>query len=348
MLYFIAERNGPEERRLKARIFDLKFIPLTSGNWIAPNDLIYFPYVEDKEIPRNLYLNLVHPDALKTGAQKSLYESLGVSQCDPQTIVDKIMDYQLRRSKRKLGMKNYNTLTLHLRFLHFAGILLSPDKRQQLLAFSGCAPFSSALHRFSSPRERRVGRVANGFYFPSNDEYDTQRLLRVIEDKGISGDNFNPGLILDDSILRESSPPAYHYGRSWKQWLEDFAFVRSFPPLCSRFQAGLGFCYDLSSILSKVHEADSGLFLSTLRAHWTEEYASEYHNHHLDLKCRMRDRKVLCVSGASIKLAHTFFPTPHLNEKSEELGVRSAMPFLQLREALTNPSEWMFLTNFDV
>ncbi|KAI9657880.1 MAG: hypothetical protein M1831_004116 [Alyxoria varia] len=315
----------------KGRIWDLNFIPLRGGSWATPSQEVYFPRVGEQEIPLNLELKLVHPEGMCTGAQMSLYKTSGVSECNPDTVVNKILDFQLRKSKPWTGRIPVKTVLLHLQFLHFAGKGLANAEKRELLAVS---------------TDNNLHRAVDGFYFPSTDPYDTQSLLRVVREKGVAGSNFKPGIILDDWFISEKRPPAYHHGRSWTQWLRDFALVRRYPPFVTVNDSTR--TYRLSTILSKVQEADSALLLSTLHAHWSEAYESEYRNHEQDMNRDMRCRKVSCTHGISVELAEAFFPSTELNRIAEELGTRSNMPFVQLESTYPNQSEWRFLSNFGV
>ena len=324
----IAEDNTVQTRQLKDRIWKLKFIPLQDGKWASPADSVYYPRIDEQEIPADLMLNLLHPQALGTGSQKALYESLGVSQCPPQMVFTRIMDVQFERSPRSGDIP---TAVLHWRFLHWFGKDISLHDRKQLFAYSA---------------NRNKRDVKEGLYFPSSDAYAAQSLLKVIEEARLPGKGIQTDLILNKYFLPENNPQTFHHGRTWKQWLEEIAIIRRYPPLLNVTSLFGGNC--LSPILQKILEADSGVFLHTLCNHWPREYSHEYQSNRMLLNQIFQGVKVKCVNGETLGIAQTFFPTKELRENAEDLGVKESMPFVKLKEASPNELEWSFLKNFDV
>ena len=331
ILNVIADKDTANAKRLKERIWSLKIIPLKGDSWAAPSQIVYFPTVDGQEIPGNLGFNLVRQEALGSGEQKSMYETFGVSECDPQQVVNRILEYQLTKSKTNIGRGPWRKLALHLQFLHFAGTSLTDPQKQQLLAFSN---------------DGKCGRACDGFYFPSTQPHDTQSLLQVAREKGVLDDNFRAGIILHDLFLPEGNSGAFHHGRTWKQWLEEFAHVRTHPRLATRHETNGSF--KLSPILSKVLEANSPFFLQTLRAHWTKDYASVYQQHEQDLHNDISAREVRCINDDLVELQKSFFQSTQLRQIADEMEIREFMPFVDTGNVITNHSEWKFLTNFGV
>lgn len=79
---------------LQNDIRKLSIIPLQSGLWVsALHGPIYFSATRGSLIPDGLALRLVRPDWGNSPAQRRLLESLGVSACPVQKVIDEILSY---------------------------------------------------------------------------------------------------------------------------------------------------------------------------------------------------------------------------------------------------------------
>jgi hypothetical protein len=79
----------------------LAVVPLDDKSWIAPSGKdIFFPTLDDIDIPIDLNLKLVDPKALEIPSRNQLFSALGVKNCPPKRVFQGIED-RYSNSKKK-------------------------------------------------------------------------------------------------------------------------------------------------------------------------------------------------------------------------------------------------------
>lgn len=316
-------------KRIANAIRGLPIIPLSDGTWAKPSETIYFPQLDDLNIPSDLAFDLVDPQALLTGAQRELYESLEVSDCDPSDVCARIINLHRRTSiKGSTSTTTLNVLS-HLQFLHKFSPSVSRNDRKMLIAETSNGKFR---------------RAKSGLFFPSDHEYHAERLIDTVRLKDstlITARDRDK--VLHGEFMTPENIAVFHHGLKWEEWLAQILSIRYYPSLVGGSEEP-----SLSPIMSKVIEADSRIFLGTLRAHWVSSYASEVKNAGKVFVDYLRAQPVLCSDGSSRPLEKTFPPHPQLVQLADELGFRNFMPFLELSGSEFVLDEWKFLEKFDV
>ena len=154
------------DHQSRKRLSELDVIPLQSGDWTSPStitalDKIYFPCLdEDLEwllIPRDLGLRVLHPRACFDPQRKAIYTNLGVSDCDNNTVVERILDACIDPSSIQK-----NRCQSHFEVLFWSGHNLNLSQRQRTLCpfsrwlstvlFDALFPFKRRLSHGKAPR----------------------------------------------------------------------------------------------------------------------------------------------------------------------------------------------------
>ena len=344
-LELAAERETA--RWIKKDLWGMEIIPLSDGTFASPSRTIYLPQVDQHDIPTNLGLLLVHPRALQTGLQQSLYQDLCVSECPPHIVCEKIMHFQLVGS-RSLKSLPPETLVQHLKFLHYAGHKISRDDRGDLLVLSSWY---------------KTRRLRDGIYFPSSDQYDTQGLLFAIYRPhslfvDLDEEDLDTDIILHDSFLPQDYISTVSHGKTYLKWVQDVLGVRYFPPLTVNSVVFGSRSYSLSPILAKTLDIDSPKFLGVLRTHWSEEYSIEAQRAGKQFADKLREAQVSCTNGESRALKDTFYPTDSLRGTCLEMNIEDLIPFVKLpasasaseslNSSTSEEADWKFLDRFGV
>ena len=108
-------------------VFDgIRIIPMQDGSWQcapSPNaltDAIYFPTVDDVQVPSGIDIDVVSMEAVASPSRKRLFKLLGVKECEIEDIVEKIRCFHqdLKAQKKILGRLEVGTLKDHVRYLY--------------------------------------------------------------------------------------------------------------------------------------------------------------------------------------------------------------------------------------
>lgn len=322
-----AERSG-----LSTRLKCLKMIPLRRvwdsdpRCWISGSENVYFPYVEDQEIPTTINIRTVDPKALRIPDSTQLYRALGVCDCAPPIVTGSILTF----NENVANGQRYpvDSWISQLRFLH----RWPPENLDLIEALSKV--------RLMTSKKRRIFR-SRGLYFASEGQYSAWKLLEALPAAVVQSEGFNDDIFLHELYLQ--NPPRDTYsGRTWTAFLKECAFIRDHPPLVDSKSPAF-----LSPILSIVLQTNSKLFLGAMQHHWISSYREEY-NRHPEVQSTLRDLHVSCTDGSSTALCHTFFANDKLLRKSEQIGIQSLLPFLSIPEDLSDPDSWKFLEKMGV
>ncbi len=134
---------------------------------------------------------------------------------------------------------------------------------------------------------------------------------------------------------------AIHHGRSWKQWLTEFAGVRSYPQL-QNARSG-SFSNEFKYIIKHRPEKLIGLM-----KHYWSSYETDMQSSPALVR-KLKSSWVHSDANLAKNLKGTILPLPRLKEMVERLKIVD-FPFLVMPEQLTDEKEdeWQFLSLFGV
>jgi len=308
---------------LAIKVLDL--IPLQDSRWVSARTIpIFLPNTGKTPIPSDLGLNLVQPVATLNDARKTLFLHLGVTNALPRNIISLI-------SQRYVGLSLPPTIDeniAHLRYLYWnlPEDVLGLDRDIFLM----------------DQNKRRVYRITHFMkymYFEEEvEEYGPQQLLQ----SGPLDNPDAPGLAVHflNAVYLDAVPTgALHHKRSWKQWLTEFAGVRSYPQLRNPID------HRLSDEFKYIIEHRPEKLVGLLNCYWS--------SYEFDMipavVIELRNCWVPSDADLAVNLASTFLPLPRLKAMVERLKIAD-FPFLIMPEELTdeNENEWQFLKQFGV
>lgn len=312
---------------LRHRILDLDILPLQSREWTSPStatvtDPIYFPNLDEDlkslVIPQDLGLRSIHPKACVLPERKTVYQSLGISDCAGRVLVDEILRIHRQNSCGDLA----NTLS-HFEILFWFGPQLTSTQRGDLRALT---------------ENSRVQRSST-LFFRSDKDCHTEELLEFTNIDDVEDCGF-----IHNEYLSSKVKGQYRYKKTWEGWLESVAGVRYYPHLNGRQNPS-----SLSPVLEAVLRDNSSLFVPTLQAHWISSYKAVC-NAFPDLKSKISKCKVLCRNKKLEQLRKTFLPTKELLCESHQFGVKSLLPILELGSGknAADGEHWSLLQEFGV
>jgi len=295
----------------------LRIIPLTTGNWIRVSDMlknpVYLPYAisEDKlqiEIPENVGIQKLRPEACMVPSQRTVYTRLGVTHCSADMVLTKIAEVQRAQCSGPV-----------LDFVRQFEILFWFSKNPQIL---------KAIDE--DGQRRRLHRL----FFRTAAPYDALDLLGQTPIKELpDGYGFIHDLYVT-SVVRNS----FKNGLIWMQWLERHG-VRSYPKLMNATKTGL------HPLLQLTAREDSSKFIAALHAHWPRSYGGEFSSCSLRIKGILKETEVQCQNGQRKPLSNTILPTPEIMRRSLEYGVQEFLPFLVVPDSAfaSGIQSWNFL-----
>lgn len=180
---------------------------------------IYYPNVNEYQIPTNLKLNLLVSEAARNRDRKRLFDRLGVQ----EPLVSHIRyAITIHHGSHDVALPNNR---MNLEFLYLTAHL--DQDNDYALAYRKIKLFDH-MHRKRSPEDYT-------FYFPGEDPYGAQQLFRPV-DPGKSCDSA-PDLdvsFLHSDYMSCSSTQPDEENRTWRTWLSQMWYVRDVIPLtCS-------------------------------------------------------------------------------------------------------------------
>ncbi len=179
-------------------------------------------------------------------------------------------------------------------------------------------------------------------YFESDDIYGASRLLMELKNgKDIIAPGFPVHFINEAYLEAVSSKARLENNSSWKDWLANFAEIRSVPRLVSRRDVT-----QLSEVFSYILEKRRDRIIGTLKAHWNSY--NQLMNE--EILRTLSEARVPCDGIAETSLAKTYMPLSKLKKSCANLGVGAAVPFFKLPTELNEKSlaEWDFLKTLQV
>lgn len=309
-----------EEHTIRVR--SLPLIPLVDRSWVSvPHGIfgqrIYFPTSGSCEIPRDLGYRLVDPYAIKNDARKQLFAHLGITDCDPESVISAI-----HQKHAKIADVSAFDTKPHLQFL-FCNL-----------------PADSRLNRVFKLATEGGGTVdlsCERAYFPdSKDMYDPKN---VFQPQDTSLQRYPAKFILNAYLWSLSDSSASH-GMSLSVWLEKVAGVKRIPQI---HPTGFG---SYSPELDYILRHRSEIVLGLLKKNWSH-YDGVITSH---TEYRLKECKVPSLSGSAIQLQGSYMPLPRLKSLAERCGVPKASFFVLPPSNLKDEDEesWKFLSRFGV
>ncbi|CZR61946.1 uncharacterized protein PAC_11843 [Phialocephala subalpina] len=320
---FTSPNNSNGVQSLRA----LELIPLQGNRWVSATRTplfaghIYLPTTGTIPIPTDLGINLVHSGAVANVARKTLFMHLGVTSASASNIISLIKTRYLSG-----GSFTLEDNKSHLRYLFW-------NLPQSELALDNSI---FLLDNVGTVVCRTPGRVKYIYFEEADEEYGPLQLFQTAPPESRNA----PGLAvhyLSASYLVAVSPESRHNRRSWKQWLADFAGVKSFPQIRNPESQVLSdeFFYILWNRPNKV--------FGLLKHYWFF-YGSEMTP---DVIASLKDWPAPSHDVFRTPLKNAFLPLPRLKSIIERLGI-AYFPFVILPEELTgqDENEWQFLQVF--
>lgn len=313
---------------LKKRINGMSIMPVRVNNkleWQRPGSQIFFPDAVNEgigpdciriEIPTNVDIVVLHPDAAAAVKRHEVYLTLGVQHASSAQICAAVT-----RALAKRGIK-------------FPQDLL---KSLELLFWFSYHP--------SLLSEGLQASTSGGVYLPtaqlfmrSNEQWHAESLVRL--DKSPEHRKHFLNQIYQSSKVATRS----RGGKTWEQWLTEVAGVRWYPPLRDPLnQQTLHWIFDV------VRSRDSKEFLCLLQTYWAQEYRLDCQIFNKADEA-VRKSKVLCQSGGNEELQKSWFPTRAVLDAARETGVENRLPILALPDRAGEQliSEWPALRDLGV
>ncbi|KAK7453070.1 hypothetical protein Landi51_04065 [Colletotrichum acutatum] len=312
-----------------ARIRTLDIIPLRDGSWTSINRNrrpIYFPYSGNGlEIPTNLPLSLVSPEASAVGDRYKLFELLGVQTATVEEIQQLIFEAPIP------NLKTDATLLASVSNLKF---LYSSHHDT-----SHCGESSTAIANlfvFDHTMEVQLPHRQD-VYLATNGPYEPRSLLQPRA-------NHPDGCFV--SFLHNQyfeCPPETPAGleQTWSEWLERVLRVRRRLRLTSSTSPE-----SLSPELDYVRIFRPECFIEALQYHWI--LLNHDDSSTPKFLCNLRALNITCKDGRDYPLAETTLPLLELQAIVSSYLGDLTISFLQIDEAAHSASfhsKWGFLVN---
>lgn len=258
-----------------------------------------------------------------------MFEWLGVTDIRPPRVISLIWRFY---SQQNLG-SNFDKYTskAHLAYLYW---------HHDQLRYNDVQFYRLWLY------DNHDGRVrcdnARTIYMPLNDEYGPLELLRSVPDP-INPAQFVAEYLachLNSDYLNLFSPSTRRNGLTWVEWLQRGPGVRR--SLQLKDYAG-----SLSPEFRHLLRYRPEKIIKVLKTDWTT-YRREISSSIVE---EISLAEVLCLGSHPTMLATTYFPSPSLMQKAQELGVAQSFPFVEipdLAEDDTAFEDWRFLDRFGV
>ncbi|KAI9372834.1 hypothetical protein BJX61DRAFT_542344 [Aspergillus egyptiacus] len=298
---------------------DLPIIPLIRGEWKPARSIrvksIYYSHCDGHQIPAQLPLDLVYPQAEANPERRQLFDCLGVVKppVGPvrQAVIRHHSKYNFKLEASRHGLM-FLYLTAHL----------DPSS-------DSAADYNGV--RLIDRQNRTWSAQTRTYFFPGNDPYCAEQLLAPREPDG--ADKGAPSVhvsILHPRYVEDSPTTPEGERRSWKTWLGEVLHVRDTVPVtrCGRLSA------ECLYIATQRPES----FLGFLVASWKSEGATILADRGLTKE--LLDINVLCENGYMHPLGMTYVPAPELAYARQFLLEGEFFPWLRVDTSLRN-SAWL-------
>lgn len=312
-----------------ARIRTLDIIPLRDGTWTSINRNrrpIYFPCCRNGlEIPTDLPLSLVSPDASAVEDRYKLFELLGVQTATVEEVQQLIFEAPIPILKTEAALL---ASVSNLKFLYSS----HQDTSQGVESSTAIAKLFVFDHTMEVQLPHR-----QDVYLATSGSYEPRRLLQPTA-------NQPDGCFV--SFLHDQyseCPPETPAGLelTWSDWLERFLRVRRRLRLTSPTSPE-----NLSPELDYVRKFRSQCFIEALQHHWI--LLNHDDSSTPKFLCNLRALNITCKDSRDYPLADTTLPLSELQAISSSYLGDSTISFLQIDETTHSASyhsKWGFLVN---
>jgi hypothetical protein len=314
---------------MKDKIYQMFILPVRVKNeleWRRPGQNVYLPIVVDEgtgserikiEMPRDLDLVVLHPDAAEDSSRRGVYQSLSVRNCPPATICHAIEKAQTTPESK------------------FTSDLLSYF--ELLFWFSHKFSFGAQFHLVAST-SGGIYAKSRGLFMRSDQPYHAECLLRLAENS-----QYNKHF-LNKMYQASSVSTRSRGGVTWEQWLCDVAGVRWYPTLSDPEDRN-----KLHWMIETIRDKNSAAFVPMIQHYWAQEYSNTC-RFNSKIKQALMECKVLCQHNGFEELGKTWFPTRQIVETACKYGVEKRLSILALPEFTDDYmiSQWPSLTELRV
>jgi hypothetical protein len=304
------------------------FLPLHSASFklqTSNGAKIFFPDIDSIPIPQDIDLRMIMSVAAANADCRKLYEALGVTQADPELVLQQIVDKHSSWKQKGLDVTMSNN---HLRYLYqmYPRERMSADDRDTLVVFDHKG-------RAKRPRKEYV-------YLPGEDESLLGTLLQssqMVKFGELNVSFIHPAYLED--------PPSHPTGidKTWIDWLCSVAFLENKVQLFMRCDDDAGEGKSFSKEWLFVVKHWSGKAIARIQQNWQQPESRKLWEADAYETKLTRELEFLCVDDARHSLQTTFLPLPFLVARCQSLLVDvSAIPFLKLESSLEDNDfhEW--------
>jgi hypothetical protein len=300
----------------------LPIIPLAKENsWVIPkNGSIFLPTCGGVDIPSDLLLNLVVPEALENASRKLLFLKLGITECPVLTVFDMIKDKHKYRGRLK-GVTRLD-LQNHMKFLYW-----HHDK------LSGHAV--SDHIQVATVNMKCVCKKMEKWIYHSNttNVYSTYKIMGCPVPDNLSTDLciLHPGYYLHLGCEQR-------HGKNGVEWLEEYLELKTFPQIRKRGKK------EPSIEFEYIAKHASQLLLGVLRSSWSPTLSNV-------LISWISQFEVPILNSENKRiLAKAFLPLPRLTKLVTDLNLEADFGFVKELDKVTDSeaSQWTFLTKLGV
>jgi len=300
----------------------LDMIPLQNQKWVSYEVLpgeIYLPTTGKIPVPTDLGLNLVQSAAALNAARKKLFVEIGVKNAPSEKIIALIF----ARYIYNLKLTVTGSIS-HLRYFYW-------NLHQDVTSLK---EIIFLYNHNGSPVSRNKKEREHIYFEEENEKFGPRELFPILPmpDAAVPTVHF-----LNTAYLDAVPEDAQHNGRSWKQWLREFAGVKSYVQL---HHPRLDI---ISNEFKYILERKPLKLPGLLKRYWPF-YDKQLTSGMVDI---IKRTQVLCEGYSKKPLEETFLPLPSLKAIVDELRIVD-FAFLILPEVLTetNADEWLFLERF--
>ncbi|OAL29177.1 hypothetical protein AYO20_09230 [Fonsecaea nubica] len=314
--------------KIKNIVEELRIIPLDDNDWVSPLSLlvdpVYLPYLVDEDsvsikVPDGLGFKKLHETATADGYRASFYNSLGITSCDPDAVIARILD--THQSGTRTGTVFTFKTDLEILFWFGKRLSLSMSSQSRLILVS----------------DKNKPLPGSCLFFPSEDNYHAEKLLAATPEEDLHKCRYG---ILAKQYLESQVSNHIRHGLDWRSYLQRSG-VKYFPDLAGKVPVG----WELHSLMRLIARDNPNSFVANLKAHW-----SDYRVDASRIKNNLKNVWVPCLNDSTQRLCDTILPTQELMDRSRDTNLINLLPFLKLPGDFdTQQSEaWFFLKEFGV
>lgn len=308
-------------------IEELALIPLIGGKWTsARKHSVYYPHVNGCQIPTDLGLRLVEPQAEDNDQRKSLFDRLDVKTYSSARIRTLIFN---RYDSVKVTVKDVATSRDHLLFLYLTAQCNEEDDELEKYRV---VHLLDQKCRYKKPHSDHI-------YFRNENPYGAHELFRA------SKTEFHlkaPGLdvaFIHDDYMKDPPKQPKNEDRTWDTWLEEMVNIRRLIPFCEEN----GDTTNLGKECLYVAKYRPEMFLGFLVQNWERD--GERVKKSLRLAKDMLQLQILCENGRMHPLGETYFPAAEHDYARRFLEDDEFFPWIRIEESFNNDAKMSDLQN---